>query len=278
MTIQRVLLIEGVVNAVLTLVKLFTGLAVGSTAIVGDALHSLSDLANNVVAWLAHRISVRPPDADHPYGHHKFQQLAVFGLATLLAVLAVELGLRAITGSGTAPTSNDFALGLMLGVLGVNIISAGWEWWWARRLDSVLLHADVRDTVADILTTAVIIVGWQLAADGYAWIDRVLTLGIAGFILYMALGLFRKAVPILVDAAVSDPGPMEEAIQGLPYVKEVRRVRSRAGEQPSADVVVSVEAGLSTALSHTIADAVERLLAEEFDIHDVTVHVEPHEH
>lgn len=278
MSVQRVLLIEGLVNAVVTVAKLGVGVSVGSMAIVGDALHSLSDLANNVVAWLAHRISIRPPDHDHPYGHQKFEQLAVFALATVLAVLAVELAMRAITDSSDAPVSNAWALGVMVAVLAVNIASAAWEWWWARRLKSDLLHADVRDTVADILTTTVIIIGWQFAAQGYPWLDRVLTLGIAGFILYMALGLFRRAVPILVDAAVMAPEPMIAAIGQIPDVREVRQVRSRhAGGRASADVVVAVDASLSTAMSHTVADAVEGLLAERFDIHDVSVHIEPQE-
>lgn len=278
MTVPRVLIIEGLINAVITAAKLTVGMSVGSMAIVGDALHSLSDLANNIVAWLAYRISIRPPDHDHPYGHQKFEPLAVFALATVLAVLAVELAMRAIMDSSDAPVSEPWALWMMLAVLGVNIASAAWEWWWAKRLDSDLLHADVRDTVADVLTTAVIIVGWQFAASGYPWLDRVLTFGIAAFILYMAWGLFRRAVPILVDAAVVEPAPMIAAISEVPQVREVRRVRSRrSGGRASADVVVAVDPGLSTALSHTVADAVERLLAERFDIHDVTVHIEPHE-
>ncbi len=90
-SVQKVILIEGAVNVVVLLAKLFVGLSTGSLAVVGDAIHSLTDVANNIVAWVVTRISSSPPDREHPYGHRKFETLAVFFLASLLVVLSFGL-------------------------------------------------------------------------------------------------------------------------------------------------------------------------------------------
>ena len=81
--VQRVIVIEGAANAAIMLLKGAVGISTGSMAILSDAVHSLTDLANNGVAWIVVRWSTRPPDAEHPYGHRKFETVAVFLLAML---------------------------------------------------------------------------------------------------------------------------------------------------------------------------------------------------
>ena len=89
MHVRKVLLIEGSVNALITVCKMTVGIMTGSAAVVADAVHSLTDLANNLFAWLAIKISESPADSSHPYGHQKFEQLAVFALASLLTIVAL---------------------------------------------------------------------------------------------------------------------------------------------------------------------------------------------
>ena len=88
--VQRVILIEGSINFAVLIAKLAVGLSTGSLAIIGDAIHSLTDVVNNVVTWLVVKVSSSPADREHPYGHRKFETLAVFFLAALLVVLALE--------------------------------------------------------------------------------------------------------------------------------------------------------------------------------------------
>lgn len=275
--VRRVLLWEGLANVVALIAKLFVGVATGSLAILGDALHSLSDVANNVIAILIMRHSSKGPDDDHPYGHRKFETLAVFVLATLLTVLAFELCLRALTGESAEVATSGWALAVMIGVLGVNLAITLWEQVQAKRLDSDILRADAAHTLADSLTTLVVIVGWQVAAYGAPWFDRVAAVGVAGIVLYLAYGLFKRAVPVLVDSVALDAGDVEEAVASVEGVIEVRRTRSRwIGRHASVDVVVTVDAQLDTAASHAIADAIETVLSSRFDVHDTTVHIEPH--
>ncbi len=110
------------------------GFSTGSLALVGDAIHSLADLANNVVAFVVVRLASAPPDREHPYGHQKYETLAVFGLAVLLAVLAVEIVVRAAEPGPREIVQHGWGLAVMIGVLVVNVAVTTWERSWARRL------------------------------------------------------------------------------------------------------------------------------------------------
>lgn len=276
--VKRVLLIEASVNFVVMVAKASAGFATGAGVLLGDAVHSLADLANNGVALVASRLARDPPDAEHPYGHAKFETLAVFGLGTLLAVLALEIALGALAREPRSITHTDWALALMLGVLLVNTGLATWENRWARRLDSDLLRADAGHTVSDVLTTVAVIVGWQLAAAGYAWLDRLFTLGMAALVLALAWRLFQRAIPVLVDHAAADPEEVARTVRSIRGVRGARRIRSQhAAGNPRIDVVATVDGELSTRDSHEIASAIERSLAARFGARDVTVHVEPEE-
>ena len=273
--VRRALLVEGLSDLIVLSAKIVVGTATSSTAVISDAIHSLADLANNGVALVAMHLAAAPPDRDHPYGHRRYESLAVFLLATLLSVLAVELALRSFAGTREV-SQHGWSLGVMLGVLGVNIAVAIWETRRARALDSDLLRADSRHTISDVLVTALVIVGWQLAARGYVWVDTALTLVVSTLIFALAFGLFRRAVPVLVDRIVLDPEEVSAAVDAVPGVRSTRRVRSRAGSSaPRIDVVVSVDRKLSTQESHGIADAIERALRTRFASEEVTVHVEP---
>lgn len=275
--VQRILLIEGSVNLLVFVAKLIVGLTTGSLAILGDAIHSMTDVINNVIAWSVVRLSHAPADREHPYGHRKFETLAVFFLASLLVVLAFELALRAITAEQKIIEDSNWALGVMLGVLCVNVALTIWQRWWANRLQSDILKADASHTLADVLTTIVVIVGWQLSAAGYLWLDRLCALAVASLILFLAFKLFQSAAPILVDEFALDPEILTESIEDVPGIRQVSRVRSRwIGSEKAVDLVIGVDAGLSFEDSHQIATDVELHLERKFGIADISIHVEPY--
>jgi len=274
--VRRVILIEGSANVLVLVLKLGVGVWTGSFAVLGDALHSLGDVANNVIAWFVVRMSAEPADREHPYGHRKFETLAVFVLAALLVVLAFELALGALRHQTDPPVSHPWALGIMLVVLGVNIGLSTWENAWAKRLRSDILAADARHTFADVLTTGLVIGGWQLASRGYPWMDTIAALGVSVFVFLLAFGLFRRAVPVLVDRMALEPEAIAVSVLSVPGALSVKSVRSRStGFSTAVDIVVAVDSSLSMEQAHTIADAIEAKLAEDFGVEDATVHVEP---
>ncbi len=275
-SVQKVILIEGAVNVVVLLAKLFVGLSTGSLAVVGDAIHSLTDVANNIVAWVVTRISSSPPDREHPYGHRKFETLAVFFLASLLVVLSFELAIRAINKDDTEIENSVLGLGVMLVVLTINIALAAWQRRCARKLNSDILLADASHTFADVMTTLVVIAGWQLSTMGYQWLDRICALAVSLLVFYLAFSLFRRAVPILVDHYALASELLSKSVLEVKGVIEVNRVRSRwIGSEKSVDLVISVDPEISTTDSHNIATNVESVIAQTYGVSDISVHVEP---
>lgn len=263
-------------NALILVLKTVVGLATGSMGVLGDALHSLTDVFNNCVAWVVIRLSAQPPDEKHPYGHRKFETIAVFSLAMLLTVLAFELGTRALQRESPEVVHTGWALLLMCCVLAVNTGLATWQSRWARQLGSDLLRADARHTFADVLTTLVVIAGWQASARGSMWFDTAAALGVSVVILVLAYGLFRRAIPILVDESAYEPSSLMKAALSVPGILAVRSIRSRGdGAQAVVDVVAVVAPYLSTVESHNIATAVENAIRAAFPAESVIVHIEP---
>ncbi len=274
--VRRVILIEGSVNLLVLICKTIVGLSTGSLAILADAVHSLTDLTNNLVAWVVMHFSSLPADREHPYGHKKFETLAVFVLASILVVLAFQLALNAIRNEQTEVVSSGIELAVMLSVLVINIMVTRWQHMWARRLDSDILRADATHTFADVLITSVVIAGWQLSAIGYAWADRLCALGVAILVAYLAYTLFRRAIPILLDEYAIDPNKLSELIKNVPGVKDVARIRSRwIGKTSAVDMIIFVDPSISTEESHKIADEIESLIEQSFNISDISIHVEP---
>ena len=274
--VKRVILLEGAANLAVLVAKLVVGLTTGSLAVLGDAVHSLTDLANNIVAWTVIRVSALPADREHPYGHRKFETLAVFGLAALLVVLAFELALNAIKGESKPIASSPWELGVMLTVLIINVTVAVWERRWARRLQSDILLADASHTFADVMITLAVIAGWQLSAMGYVWLDRVCALGVAGLVMFLAYQLFKRAIPALVDQFAVDPEQLRQTVMGVPGVREVRRIRSRwAGSEAVVDMIISVDPALNTEQAHAISDQIELQVEQRFQIRDISIHIEP---
>ena len=126
-----------------------------------------------------------------------------------------------------------------------------------------------------MLITASVIVGWQLSALGWFWVDQLCALAVAGLILYLAFGLFKRTLPVLLDERAIEADRLREAIQGIDGVCAIPRIRSRwVGSARAVDLIIEVDAKLSTTAAHEIADRVETLLADRFDVH-ASIHIEP---
>jgi cation diffusion facilitator family transporter len=274
--VLSILLIEGLANFLVLIAKVWVGVSTGSSAILSDALHSLSDIFNNILAFTMMKVAAHGPDKNHPYGHRKFETLAVFILATLLSVVAIEIVLRAIDRIGNPILLSDWGLIAMFAVLAINIGISIWENYWANRLNSEILKADSRHTFSDVLTTIAVIGGWQLAARGYPILDFILSLAISLFVLFLAYKLFSQSIPILVDGTHLDHEQIIQAIEKLDNVISVKRLRSRIiAHGIFADIVVTVNRNMTTHESHEIADWIEKKLLDDYEIEDVVIHVEP---
>lgn len=280
MTVRRVLVVVLAANLVVVGLKLFVGLRAGSLSVLGDAAHSGFDALNNVIGLFAVRAAARPPDAEHPYGHGKFETLGALAVVSFLSITAFELVTGAVGRllAGAPPPRPDALTFWLLGMTMVfNGLVAGTETMYARRHDSQILAADARHTASDVFVTLAVIGGLALVALGWGEADAWLAILVAGMIAYSGFEILKGTIPVLVDSVAVDAARIERFVGGMDGVRGVREVRSRGKRdaQAFAELTIEIAGSLTVSQGHEIADRVERELVREGGFRDVVVHVEP---
>lgn len=277
--VQRVLWITLGLNLGVALAKFVVGLAVHSLALVGDAAHSAIDGFNNVIGLLAVGMAAKDADADHPYGHSKFETLAAFVLSGLLfltcAQIAIEGVKRILSPPAQAPEANWIAFAVAFSTLAVNQGVAWYEGKRGRELHSDFLVADAAHTRSDVLVTLTVLASLVCVKLGYGRFDSVLSLVVAGFIGRIGYQVFRQTLPVLVDASAVDEARVHEIVRSVPGVQAPHAVRSRrAGSMVFVEMHVIVPADHGAAAAHAITEAIEAALTDQLGPTTATIHVE----
>ena len=275
--IQRVLIVTFVLNLVATAAKLGVGLWTGALSLIADGLDTLFDGLSNIIGLLAVRISSRPPDDEHPYGHRKFETLAALFIAAALLITAWELARSAIDRLLDPPPLevNRLVIGALLFGSAVQAGTGFWELAQARKLQSEVLRADARHTLASIGVSATVLVGLGLVWLGYAWADPAVALIVALVIGKIGVDTVRENIPTLVDRAPMAAEQIGDIVAGVQGVASFHRIRSRGpSDHVAIDLHVRVDPTLSVQDANAIADEVRRRLLALPGVSDVTVHAE----
>src|SRR5437899_3018590 len=242
---SRVAAISILASAGMAAAKFVVGIAIGSLALVSEALHSSIDVVATIITWLVVQVSDRPADEEHHYGHGKLESISALGVIALLYVLAggilVESYSRLREG---APPPIISAIPFIVLVLDIAINF--WRAWvlnrTARDTKSQALAADALHFASDVLGSVAVIVGLALSALGYAWADSVAAIAVALVIALLGLRLARATVETLIDRAPE--GVSEKAtaaIKAVPGVLGVERLRVRmVGPTHFIEAVVQV--------------------------------------
>jgi cation diffusion facilitator family transporter len=211
--------------------KFVVGIAIGSLALISEALHSSVDLIATIVTWLVVRVSDRPADDEHHYGHGKFESLSALGVIAMLYVLAGGI-LVASYGrlrEGTPPpVLSAIPFVVLLIDIAVNFWRARALHRAARDTKSQALAADALHFASDVLGSMAVIIGLALSGLGYAWGDAAAAIAVAVMIALLGLRLARSTVETLLDRAPQ--GAAEKAtaaIGSVPGVVGVERLRVR---------------------------------------------------
>ncbi|MFL6840566.1 MAG: cation-efflux pump [Bradyrhizobium sp.] len=211
--------------------KLVVGIAIGSLALISEALHSAIDLVATIITWAVVRVSGRPADEEHHYGHGKFESVSALGVIALLYVLAGGILVEAygrIREGAPPPTISAIPFLVLLVDIAVN-------WWRARALHrtaratkSQALAADALHFASDVLGSLAVIIGLVLAGLGFWWGDAAAAIAVAIMIALLGLRMAGSTVETLLDRAPE--GVSEKAaaaIRAVPGVVDVDRVRVR---------------------------------------------------
>jgi cation diffusion facilitator family transporter len=278
-SIQRVFLGLLVANLAVVGAKLVIGVSAGSLSVISDGIHSSVDAFNNIVFAVLIRYAGAAPDANHPYGHGKFEVLGALGIVIFLAIASFELlksALGRLAAGGAPPALTVMDLWVLGGTLIVNV---GVTWIEARKgreLASDLLLADAAHTRVDVMITAAVIIGGLLSRASVPHVDALLTIVVVALIARVAYQILRRSVPILVDQAVHEPDVVRLAAEHVAGVQAATDIRSRLSPGMAfAELTIKVSGRLAVDDAHRIADAVEQRLKADLKLDRVVVHVEP---
>lgn len=279
----RASLVSVVANPLLALGKIVAGVLGNSYALIADGIESSADVFSSLVVWKALRVSARPADREHPYGHGKAESIA--GLIVSAALIAAALliavqSVREIITPHHAPA--PFTLIVLVAVVITKEGLFRYVGGAGKALDSTALKSDAWHHRSDAITSIAAFIGIAIAligGPGYESSDDWGALVACAIISYNGVQLLRPALAEIMDAAVSRETEVRvRAIAaGVDGVREIEKCRIRkSGLGLLMDIHVMVDGDLTVREGHTIAHRVkDALIASELPIHDVVVHTEP---
>lgn len=267
-------------NLAVALAKYLYGTATGSVSMRADGIASVFDAASNIIGLLGLALAARPADANHPYGHAKYETYASAVIGVMLLAAAYNVFTDAYA-AFTAPEHtvevNAGSFVVMLGTLAVNLGVSAFERKRGRELQSELLSADAMHTASDTLVSTSVIVGLIFTMMGYPLADPICSLIVGVAILKSALDVFRQANVALSDEARVSPSLAEQCALRVEGVRNCHAVRSRGTEgDVHMDLHILVDPEITVEAGHGIATNVERAIRYAYpQVSDVLVHVEP---
>ncbi|MEH1830282.1 MAG: cation diffusion facilitator family transporter [Nostoc sp.] len=278
--VRKVLIITLLLNLFVLALKALVGYWTGSLSLLADALHSVTDSANNVLGLVASKFSSPQPDREHPYGHHKFEAVGALGIASFLGIACFEILQGAIErilkGGGEPIKISPPELWLLLIVLGVNIFVAFYERAVGKRVGSSILIADATHTMSDIWVTISVIGGLIGVWLGYQWMDLVLAFPVALLVFWSGWSVLKENLPWLVDRMAIAPEAIHAIATSVPGVINCHAIASRGvlGRQVFIEMHLIVDAA-DVETAHHITEEVESRLEERFRPVRILIHVEP---
>jgi len=264
---------------VLSAFKLICGYLFASSALVADGINNATDIVASVAVLVGLRISQKPPDSDHAYGHFRAETIAALLASFIMAVVGLQVLVEAVrswyAGDYTAP--NLWAAGVALICAVVMLGVYRYNSRLAQKINSQALHAAAKDNRSDAwvsIGAAVGIVGSQF---GLPWLDKVAAILVGLLICKTAWEIFRDSTHLLTDGfdqkQLTD---LRSAVARVPGVETIKDVKARVhGSHVLVDVVIEVDGGLTLVEGHEICNQVEARLKRSHNIMHVHVHVEP---
>ena len=268
-------------NLLLCLGKLAAGTLFGSIAIMADALNNLSDASSNVVSLIGFKLASKAPDAEHPYGHARYEYLA--GLVVSVTILAIGFSLLKESAVKVLhPTAVAFSW-LSVGVLAVSILVKLWMSRFNRTVGGIIhsetLMATAADSRNDVLTTGAVLLSTVVCSlTGWARLDGIMGVAVACFILWSGWGLVMDTLSPLLGQS---PSPelvehIEQTVMSYPGVLGVHdlMVHDYGPGHQFASLHIEFPAETDPLKAHDVIDNIENNFLKKDNL-QVTIHYDP---
>ncbi len=265
-------------------IKYLAYLKTGSVALYSDALESIVNVVTAIAALTAIRVGMRPPDARHPFGHHKAEYLSAVLEGALIVIAAIMILREAYDAFLNPRTMTEPALGLAINGF-ATALNAGWAWLLissGRTLGSLALVADGKHILTDVVTSVGVFAGLVLATlTGWSILDPLLACAVTINILWTGYRLAMESMSGLLDerATPEVEARIRQAIAANGAgALEAHDIRTRqAGRMTFIEFHLVVPGDMSVAYAHEICDRLENAIEAELVDADVIIHVEPDE-
>lgn len=286
--IYKVTLVGSVVNVLLTVFKFIAGVLGRSAAMTADAAHSLSDLLTDAVVILFVRISAKPEDRGHDYGHGKYETLATTIIGLLLAAVAVGIGFHGVSDivvwSRGGVLDSPGMLAMWAAVVSVLLKEAVYQYTavYARKLDSSVMKANAWHHRSDALSSLGTLagIGGAIALGGrWAVLDPLASLVVAFFILRVACKLLKQGLSELLEASLPDEVEHEilSLVMSHPGVSDPHHLRTRRiGSRYAIELHIRMDGSMPLSEAHDCTREIEAALKQRFgQSTHINLHVEP---
>jgi cation diffusion facilitator family transporter len=259
--------------------KLTIGYVFFSEALLADGLNNSTDIVSSIAVLIGLRISQKPPDEDHPYGHFRAETLA----ALIASFIMMVVGLQVLYQAVTKLITNEVETPSMIAAwtaLACSVIIYGvyrYNLKLAKRVNSQAVMAAAQDNRSDALVGMGAFVGIIGTRLGLPWLDVVAAIVVGLIICRTAWMIFRGTAYSLSDGFdESELEQFKETINTIPGVERLKDIRARLlGNQVLVDVIVQVDNDLNVTESHDITERIERKMLENHNIEHVHIHIEP---
>jgi cation diffusion facilitator family transporter len=280
--IRNVTLIGIVGNILLTIVKLIFGIIGKSQGLIADGLHSLSDLITDGMVLVAAKYSTEDADAEHPYGHARFETLATVAVGGLLLLVAMGMLIDAARRLfDPALLWQPTIISLAVAVLSILVKEALYQYTIhvAKRVRSQMLQANAWHHRSDAVSSVIVLLGVAGSMGGLPWLDAVAAIGVSLMIAHIGWTLGWGGVKDLVDTGLDKNQIIEikKIIKTVDGVHMLHDLRTRKmGANALVDVHILVDPRISVSEGHQIGEMVRSRLTNKIDeIADVLVHIDP---
>ena len=279
---NRVALISVLAAIFLTVFKIIVGVMTGSLGILSEALHSGLDLVATVITFISVRISDKPADKQHRYGHGKVENVSALMETILLLIVCVwivyEATHRLMTGN-TEIEVNVWAYIVVITSILVDVSRSRALSRVAKKYNSQALEADALHFSTDIWSSTVVFLGLVCAQFGFFFADSVAALIVAFIVVLVSCRLGKKAIDVLLDRAPEETVRQVEAILAeFPEIKKFHSLRIRsAGADTFVKVNIHLDPKLSLHKVHEICDRIEKTISSRIPRCETFLHAEPQE-
>lgn len=280
---NKVTLISILLNVVLTILKILAGLLGNSTAIISDGLHSASDIITSIGILIGNKISRKPRDEEHQYGHEKAESLVSFILSSVLIIVAIKIGydgVKELFNINNILVPN--ALPLIVAIISIGIKEYQYQITIrvANKINSSSLKADAWHHRSDALSSIAAFIGIGGAMLGFKILDPIASIIVAIVVVKVGVDILKSSCDELMDSSISkqDISEIEALVSKSDNIYGIKDFKSRKyGSVAYVDMSILIDNDKTLEEAHDIADELEKSIISNLNyIKEINIHTEPY--